>query len=191
MSLLTRALLFLLVSQSLVTGCLAADPFYQVPGIFENRTVSNPSKVCQDGVFSVTGDGDILVEDCGMSLLPHFLEYTDLALSCRHWESAVPLRHISHRKNCSLNITFQMTVAYLRFTTEAILKYWQDTYFTIDLYEWTNTTNSQPFLRLAAQGTCEIAIKRLGGNDQSSDDLLIVSLSYPLFPNHGKATGLA
>ncbi|KUI60688.1 hypothetical protein VP1G_07856 [Cytospora mali] len=120
MSSTVRALLSLFVAQLLVTFCLAATAQFQVPGIFQNNTVTDASKVCTNSDFNVTGSDDIVVEDC-----------------------------------------------------QAILKNWQNTYFTTDLYEWTNATVAKPDITLVTQGTCEIAVKRPAGFTPV-DDLVVI-----------------
>lgn len=63
MSSIIRTLLFLFVSQLLVASCLSVE--YQVPGIFKNLTIAEPSKTCSDSTFHVIGVDEILAEDCG------------------------------------------------------------------------------------------------------------------------------
>lgn len=63
MSSTIRTILSLFVAQLLVTFCLAAD--YQVPGVFKNITVEQPSKACSDSTYDVIGGAEILAEDCG------------------------------------------------------------------------------------------------------------------------------
>lgn len=63
MSSTIRTILFLFVAQLLVTVCLAVE--YQVPGVFKNITVDQPSKACSDSTFDVIGGAEILTEDCG------------------------------------------------------------------------------------------------------------------------------
>lgn len=66
MSYTVRALLLLLVTQFLVTICLAVEPQYLVPTAEGKSTSREPSNVCDNSKFNVVGGGDILVEDCGM-----------------------------------------------------------------------------------------------------------------------------
>lgn len=50
------------------------------------------------------------------------------------------------------------------------------------MYEWMNVTDGMPDIKLINQGTCQLAMKRLGGYSSSLGDLLVVRLSESLSP---------
>lgn len=91
MSFINRALLLLCVVQSLVAVCFAADPYYEIPSIFENNTVSGPSKFCGTSKYNVVADGsDILVKDCG-TYQPYLSALTSSSISPLCPTSTVPV----------------------------------------------------------------------------------------------------
>lgn len=61
-------------------------------------------------------------------------------------------------------------------TIEVALRGWGNSSFNVEMYEWVDITDGMRDTKLINHGTCQLAMKRLGGYSSALDDLLVVSL---------------
>jgi hypothetical protein len=75
-------------------------------------------------------------------------------------------------------------------TVEVALRGWGGSSFNVEMYEWLDVTDGMRDTKLINHGTCQLAIKRLGGYNSVLDDLLVVSSSCipPLPASHLQST---
>lgn len=61
-----------------------------------------------------------------------------------------------------------------RVTIEVALQGWGNSSFNVEMYEWVDITDGMRDTKLINHGTCQLAMKRLGGYSSSLDDLLVI-----------------